>query len=180
MGPNGGEERGGVAESPLRAAAPSSSATSSQITGSPAAAGVSTRRTHDGGAGPQAAATPGASNSAGSGTGSSAEVLQALSRVGLVAVLDLCVVLYKFVNVELHSQGWYAVRVRVVPGPDAICAAHTVIQSQQTSNSPGAATTLLQPVVCGYPGGGMNGGGGGLSFLGSGFGSSGGRSSGGE
>ncbi|EFJ47502.1 hypothetical protein VOLCADRAFT_117841, partial [Volvox carteri f. nagariensis] len=85
-----------------------------------------------------AAAVAGGSSAAGpSGRNTGAasvaisEVQQALSRAGLVAVLDLCVALYKFVNVELHSQGWYAVRVRVVPGPDAVCKAHVVLQSHQ-------------------------------------------------
>ncbi|PNH00261.1 hypothetical protein TSOC_013925, partial [Tetrabaena socialis] len=31
-----------------------------------------------------------------------------LSRSGLVGVVDLSLALYKFVNIELHSQGWYA------------------------------------------------------------------------
>jgi hypothetical protein len=38
-------------------------------------------------------------------------VAAALSRAGLVAVIDLTVALHKFVNVELHSQGWCVRRV---------------------------------------------------------------------
>ncbi|GIL64123.1 hypothetical protein Vafri_18075 [Volvox africanus] len=77
---------------------------------------------------------------------STSEVDQALSRAGLVAVLNVCVTLYKFVNVELHSQGWYAVRVRVIPGPDAVCSTDMVVQSPQASGAVGTASSF-QPII---------------------------------
>lgn len=36
---------------------------------------------------------------------------------GTLAVVELCVSILKFVNIELSSQGWYAVRIRVLPHP---------------------------------------------------------------
>ncbi|KAG2493863.1 hypothetical protein HYH03_008079 [Edaphochlamys debaryana] len=66
-------------------------------------------------------------------TATMAAVESSLSRAGLVAVVDLCVALYKFVNIELHSQGWYAVRIKVSAGPDAVCTMHTVVQSQHAT-----------------------------------------------
>ncbi|GLI64796.1 hypothetical protein VaNZ11_008202 [Volvox africanus] len=97
-----------------------------------------------------AAAVGGGSGGGSSGRAASAiptsEVDQALSRAGLVAVLNLCVTLYKFVNVELHSQGWYAVRVRVIPGSDAVCTTDMVVQSPQGPGAVGTGSSF-QPII---------------------------------
>ncbi|GLC77336.1 hypothetical protein PLESTF_001921500 [Pleodorina starrii] len=110
------------------------------------------------------AAAGGSGGGSGGRSVSCSEMESALSRVGLVAVLDLCVALYKFVNVELHSQGWYAVRVRVVPGPEAVCTTTTVLQCQQGlapgSLAAGSVPSLYQPSAGGSAASGHNGAGG--------------------